>query len=150
MTNLASLTVTQFSAYAELHRRERLWPSDRRAFDRTGRQFARRTLQALVDIGVARWESSPGVLSHVVPTEPGPEEHQLSAQRFYAIGLPVCFTIDDATGVITIDVDLSEADDIDEDQDACNRYERDQIDADRARLSNAVAVIGNHYSFNVI
>ena len=148
---MSGLTTTQHSALGELNRRGSLRPSSRAWSKYDGRRtFARRTLQALVDAGFAEWRlavrgTRNGPVTYdgfITPIESSGEDSVPSEDRFYAIGLPVCFTVK-ADGTITIDVDLAEADDIDEDDDAYGRYGREQVDADRARVSAAVATIQN-------
>lgn len=137
MTNLAHLTTTQFSAYAELHRRGHLWPSDRRAFGRQGRQFARRTLQALVDTGVARWEHRDGVMPHIVPADPI-QEDQLTP-RGYTIGVPLVVTIH-PDGRVDLEVDLSEVP-LDESD---PEYADEQVEVDQRVLDTVLAAARHH------
>jgi hypothetical protein len=70
------MTRTQLAALAELREHGRLWPTGRGRFRTTGTghsPYARATLQALVDLGHARWaDHGHGVMPHIVPTD-GPE-----------------------------------------------------------------------------
>jgi hypothetical protein len=71
-TPSASLTSTQDEALTVLRETGRQWPlaRGRNAGDGPGQyvRYSRRTLQALVDAGLAQWaEYRSGVLPHVVP-----------------------------------------------------------------------------------
>lgn len=69
---MPDLTVTQASAYAELLAGRELWPATK-AWMTPGatpsRTFSRRTLQALVDAGLARWVTTPGTMPYITKLE---------------------------------------------------------------------------------
>ena len=64
------------------------------------------------------------------------------APRHYAIGIPVAVTVYD-DGRVEFDFDLSEVDDIDEDEDACERYPGTVVTSDVLTVSAAAARVGN-------
>ena len=75
-----TLTRTQREALADLQRTGHQWPllngrlrGD--GYTQTSR-YARRTLQALVDAGLARWERRHGVMPHVVLVDPAADERR--------------------------------------------------------------------------
>ena len=70
---MATLTTVQHSALGDLHRFGRLWPPGPRQLVERGtpQGFSRRTLDALVAAGHARWERRDGVMPHIVPTDAG-------------------------------------------------------------------------------
>lgn len=59
------------------------------------------------------------------------------AQRSYVIGLPVVITVND-DGTLTAEVDLSEAADIHEDEDAYEKYGEAQLDEDIAFVQTRI------------
>ena len=64
-----TLTTTQHSALAELRRAGTLRPGNK-AFAGGRRTFKTRTLQALVDAGLAQWRDNGSTLDRIVSTEP--------------------------------------------------------------------------------
>lgn len=68
--------------------------------------------------------------------------------RFYAVGLPVGVTIY-ADGTVHFEVDLSEVSDIDEDDDAYERYGDEQVAADALTVSAAADRLRNTISTTV-
>lgn len=68
---------------------------------------------------------------------------RLAAVREYSAGLPVCITVDHATGVVTFDVDLSEASDLD------TPDQGGHVDDDESLVSEATAKVGQHFTFTV-
>lgn len=61
------LTRTQHAALAELQAHGALWPKGRGRFAGDAGRYSHKTLQALVDAGLAHWRMRPGVLIHVAP-----------------------------------------------------------------------------------
>lgn len=73
----AALTRTQRAALADLLTTGRQWPMGRLRGDAPNAtcRYSQRTLQALVDAGLARWaDHRHGVMPHVVPTTTEEEE----------------------------------------------------------------------------
>lgn len=68
--------------------------------------------------------------------------------RTYVVGLPVAVTIH-PDGKVEIDVDLSEIGDIDEDDEAYERYGA-QVMIDSLTVSTAADTIGNHHALPVL
>lgn len=75
------------------------------------------------------------------------EPTQGQGERTYAIGLPVAITVRD-NGTVTFDFDLSEATDINEDEDAAHRFD-DFLSDDIERVSVATAKVGNNISITL-
>lgn len=66
---MTELTRTQRKAEDDLLKHGRLWPSGRGRFAVSGTghpPYSKRTLQALVDAGRARWVYRDGVMPHIV------------------------------------------------------------------------------------
>ena len=61
------LTRTQTAALAELRAHGALWPKGRGRFPAGAGRYSHKTLQALVDAGLAHWRARPGVLPHIAP-----------------------------------------------------------------------------------
>lgn len=66
------------------------------------------------------------------------------SERSYVIGLPVVITIDDA-GKVTAEVDLSEATDIFEDEEAAEKYGDEQVTADRIHIDNTLTNLSSTF-----
>lgn len=151
MTNLSHLTTTQHSAYGDLIARGSLRPSSR-AFSRWDgrRTYSRRTLQALVDSGVAEWRKAVRMTRHIGPVTydgfitpiitPAPEDTQLS--RGYTIGVPLIVTVH-RDGRVEFEVDLSEVP-LDETE---PEYTDEQVAADQSTLDDALAALRHHHKF---
>lgn len=74
-----------------------------------------------------------------------------SAPRYYTIGLPVSITVH-PSGAVSFEVDLSEADDLFDDDDACDPDNDDEIavvEADALIVSAAADRVKNHYIFTI-
>lgn len=151
MTNLAHLTTTQHSAYGDLIARGSLRPSSR-AFSRWDgrRTYSRRTLQALVDAGVAEWRKAvrntravgpvtyDGFITPIVT--PAPED-QL-APRGYTIGVPLVVTVHPG-GHVDFEVDLSEVPLDESDPD----HTDEQVEADQRVVDALLAAMRHHRKF---
>lgn len=66
------------------------------------------------------------------------------SERSYVIGLPVVITIDD-DGKVTAEVDLSEATDIHEDEEAAENYGDEQVTADRIHIDNTLTNLSSMF-----
>lgn len=75
-------------------------------------------------------------------------EHEPEVGRSYSIGLPVMFTVQD-DGTVTVDVDLAEVCDLDEDEQACKRYPGLQVTRDILTVSEAAGRVGNTHTFTL-
>lgn len=62
-----AFTHTQTAALAELNAHGALWPAGRGRFKSDAGRYSHKTLQALVDAGLAHWRARPGVLLHIAP-----------------------------------------------------------------------------------
>lgn len=149
--SLAHLTTTQHSAYGDLIARGSLRPSSR-AFSRWDgrRTYSRRTLQALVDTGVAEWRKAVRMTRAVGPvTYDGfitpivtPEPEEAPTSRGYAIGVPLVVTVH-GDGRVEFEVDLTEVP-LDETE---PEYTDEQVEADQSVLDAVLARMKYSHTF---